>query len=385
MASLRAIGLMSGTSLDGVDVALIETDGDRVDRFGPVGYRPYADVERDLLRRALTAAGGITDRAARPGVVAEAEALVTQAHVHAVEAFLTEHRIDPRDISVVGFHGQTVLHRPEHRLTVQIGDGQALARRIGVPVVFDLRAADAAAGGQGAPLVPVFHRALVQSLDRPYPVAVLNIGGVANVTYVGGAGELIACDTGPGNALIDDFMTARTGASCDRDGALAAQGEVDDSWIAEALRHPFFAAPPPKSLDRNAFADLDASRLSPTDGAATLTAFTAAAIAAVLPLLPRPPRAWIVAGGGARNPTLMRILSERLAPAVVETAQSVGWSSDAIEAQAFAYLAVRALKRLPITFPATTGAPAPMTGGVVAGISDQGSGIRPKGSGLSDT
>jgi len=366
MASLRALGLMSGTSLDGVDAALIETDGERVARFGPIGYRPYADGERDLLRRALAAATGLTDRAARPDVLGDAEALVTRAHARTVDDFLAAHGIDRRDLAVVGFHGQTVLHRPERRLTVQIGDGEALARSIGVPVVFDLRAADVAAGGQGAPLVPVFHRALVETLDRPRPVAVLNVGGVANVTYVDGAAELVACDTGPGNALIDDFMAARTGMACDRDGVAAAEGRVDEAWVAAALAHSFFAAPPPKSLDRNAFAHLDASRFSLADGAATLTALTAAAVAAVVPLLPRAPRAWIVAGGGARNPTLLRMLAERLAPAKVETAQAVGWSSDAIEAQAFGFLAVRALQGLPLTFPGTTGAPQPMTGGVTA-------------------
>jgi anhydro-N-acetylmuramic acid kinase len=366
VAALRALGLMSGTSLDGVDVALIETDGVRVGEFGPVGYRAYAGPERDLLRRALAAAANLSDRAARPGVLGEAEALVTQAHARTIEDFLEAHRIDRGDIAVIGFHGQTVLHRPERRLTVQIGDGAALAQRIGLPVVFDLRAADVAAGGQGAPLVPVFHRALVESLDRPHPVAVLNIGGVANVTYVDGAADLLACDVGPGNALIDDFMLARTSAACDRDGAAATQGRVDDGWIVRALADPFFAAPLPKSLDRNAFARLDPSALSVADGAATLTALTAAAVAAIVPLLPRPPRSWIVAGGGARNPTLMRMLVERLNPAVIEGAQTVGWSSDAIEAQAFAFLAVRTLKGLPITFPGTTGAPAPMTGGVTA-------------------
>jgi anhydro-N-acetylmuramic acid kinase len=377
MASLTALGLMSGTSLDGVDAALIETDGERIARFGPVGYRPYAEDERDLLRRALAAATGLTDRAARPGVLAEAEALVTQAHAEAVEDFIRAHRIDRRDIAVVGFHGQTVLHRPERRLTVQIGDGAALARRIGIPVVHDLRAADVAAGGQGAPLVPVFHRALLENLQRPQPVAVLNVGGVANVSYIDGA-DLIACDTGPGNAMIDDFIMARAGAPYDRDGATAARGRVDEAWLTGALAHPFFRAPPPKSLDRNAFASLEASRLSNEDGAATLTAFTAAAVAAVVPLLPHPPRSWVVAGGGARNPTMMRMLAARLAPASVETAQTLGWSSDAIEAQAFAFLAVRSLKCLPITFPGTTGAPQAMTGGVlVPGISDQGSGIRP--------
>ena len=353
----HALGLMSGTSLDGIDAALIETDGERIAHFGPVGYRPYADAERDLLRRALAAATGLEDRAARPGALAEAEAMVTRAHAQAVEDFLAANRIDRRDVAVVGFHGQTVLHRPERRLTVQVGDGAALARHLGVPVVFDLRAADVAAGGQGAPLVPVFHRALVEGLARPHPVAVLNIGGVANVTYIDGAADLIACDTGPGNALIDDFMRARTGAPCDRDGAAAAKGRVDEAWLAAALAHPFFAAPPPKSLDRNAFAGLDASALSLGDGAA---------VAAVVPLLPKAPRAWIVAGGGARNPSLMRMLAERVGPATVETAQAVGWSSDAVEAQAFAYLAVRALNGLPITFSRTTGAPRPMTGGRIA-------------------
>jgi anhydro-N-acetylmuramic acid kinase len=363
---MRALGLMSGTSLDGIDAALIDTDGERVARFGAVGYRPYADGERDLLHRALAAATALTNRAARPGVLAEAEALVTQAHAEAVEDFLRAHAIARRDIAVVGFHGQTVLHRPERRLTVQIGDGAALARRVGVPVVYDLRAADVAAGGQGAPLVPVFHRALVENLHRPHPIAVLNVGGVANVSYIDGAADLIACDTGPGNALIDDFMRARSGAPCDRDGATAAQGRIDEAWLAGALAHPFFALPPPKSLDRNAFASLDASGLALAEGAATLTAFTAAAVAAVVPHLPRAPRSWIVAGGGARNPTLMRMLAARLKPATVESAQGVGWSSDAIEAQAFAFLALRCLNGLPITFPGTTGAPRPMTGGVLA-------------------
>src|SRR5712692_5382649 len=253
MAPLRALGLMSGTSLDGVDVALIEIDGERVAGFGPVGYRPYADGERDLLRRALEDAAALRDRAARPGVLGDAEALVTNAHGEAVEQFLAAHRIDRGGIAIAGFHGQTVLHRPQARLTAQIGDGPALARRLGLAVAFDFRAADVAAGGQGAPLVPVFHRALVAALDRPRPVAVLNIGGVANVTYVDGE-DLVACDTGPGNALIDDFVRARTGAAYDRDGALAARGRVDAAFIARVLADPFFAAPPPKSLDRNAFA-----------------------------------------------------------------------------------------------------------------------------------
>lgn len=362
---LTAIGLMSGTSLDGVDVALIETDGEAVAAFGPTGYRAYPESERNLLRQALADAAALTTRDARPGVLAEAERLVTRAHGEAVESFLRDHGLARNAIDVIGFHGQTVLHRPERRLTVQIGDGQALAATLGIPVVFDLRAADVAAGGQGAPLVPVYHRALVGALDQAGPTVVVNIGGVANITYIDGE-TLIACDTGPGNALLDDFMRRATGEAVDRDGGTAAQGRADQAWIARALSLPFFSRLPPKSLDRNDFATLEVDGMSVTDGAATLTTFTAAAIARIVEVLPKPPLRWIVVGGGARNPTLMRMLTERLAPASVQRGSDCGWASDAIEAQAFAYLAVRSLKGLPLTYPGTTGVTAPLTGGVLA-------------------
>lgn len=367
MGVIKAIGLMSGTSLDGVDVALIETDGEQITAFGPTGYRPYADGEQALLRRALAQGASLTDRDARPGVLAEADDFVTRVHAEAVEAFLATEHIDKAGIAIVGFHGQTVLHKPATRLTVQIGDGAALARRLGIPVAYDFRAADVAAGGQGAPLVPIFHQALARDLDRPHPIAVLNVGGVANVTFVDG-GDPVACDTGPGNALIDDFMRARTGAPLDRDGDQAAKGRADEAFVAGVLAHEFFDLPCPKSLDRNAFAfaNIGLPDFSVVDGAATLSALTAASVARVLRLLPEPPKAWIVAGGGARNPTLMRMLGERLKPATVETADAVGWSSQSIEAQAFAYLAVRTLNGLPITFPLTTGVKQPMAGGMVA-------------------
>jgi len=367
VAAVRAIGLMSGTSLDGVDVALIETDGERIEGFGPTGYRPYADEERSLLRRALQEGANLTNRTARPGILAEAEALVTRAHVETVESFLEAERIDKSGIAIVGFHGQTVLHRPLTRLTVQIGDGAALSRRLGLPVAYDFRAADVAAGGQGAPLVPAFHQALARDLARPHPIAVLNVGGVANVTFVDG-GDPVACDTGPGNALIDDFMRARTGAPLDHDGDQASKGRVDEDFIARVLAEVFFGLPCPKSLDRNAFAfaNIGLPNFTVADGAATLSALTAASVARVVPHLPEPPRTWIVAGGGAHNPTLMRMLADRLKPATVETADAVGWSADALEAQAFAYLAVRTLNGMPITFPKTTGVALPMTGGCVA-------------------
>jgi anhydro-N-acetylmuramic acid kinase len=363
---MTAIGLMSGTSLDGVDVALIETDGERVAAFGPTGYRPYTDHERGLLREALAEAVNLTQRNARPGVIGEAERAVTMAHAEAVAAFLAQNHIAREDIEIVGFHGQTILHRPAQRLTIQIGDADALAKAIRVPVMHDFRAADVAAGGQGAPFVPVYHRALTQSQGREGPVCVVNIGGVSNVTYIDGADTLIACDTGPGNALLDDFMLRVTGQPFDGEGRLAAQGRPDEDWIAHALQRPFFALPPPKSLDRNDFASLALPDMASADGAATLTAFTAAAIARIVPLLPKRPANWIVAGGGARNPTMLRMLRERLAPASVDSADALGWSADAIEAQAFGYLAARGLQGLPLSYPSTTGVPVPMTGGVIA-------------------
>jgi anhydro-N-acetylmuramic acid kinase len=366
--AVRAVGLMSGTSLDGVDVALIETDGERIARFGPTGYRPYSDDEQALLHKALKQGVRLTERTARPGVLAEADAFVTRVHAETVEAFFATEHIDKSGVAIVGFHGQTVLHRPAARLTVQIGDGKALARRLGIPVAYDFRAADVAAGGQGAPLVPVFHQALTRDLDRAHPIAVLNVGGVANVTFVDGD-DPIACDTGPGNALIDDFMRARTGAPLDRDGDQASKGRVDEAFVERVLADGFFGLPYPKSLDRNAFAfaNIGLPDFSVADGAATLSALTAAAVARIVPHLPAPPRAWIVAGGGARNPTLMRMLAERLKPATVEPADAVGWSSQSIEAQAFAYLAVRCMRALPLTFPATTGVARPLPGGILVG------------------
>src|ERR1700723_3371082 len=253
---LTAVGLMSGTSLDGVDVAMIETDGKRVKAFGPSGYRPYTDVERRLLLQALTEAVHLQEREARPGILMEAERVVTVAHAEAVASFKAQNRIACEDIDIVGFHGQTVLHRPAEKMTVQIGDAAALAKAIHIPVMHDFRAADVAAGGQGAPLVPVYHRALAQSLGREGPVVVLNIGGVSNITYIDGTDTLIACDTGPGNALLDDHMFRAFNQPFDCEGRTAAQGAVDVAWVVRALEHPFFALPPPKSLDRNDFAGL---------------------------------------------------------------------------------------------------------------------------------
>ncbi|MBS7540248.1 anhydro-N-acetylmuramic acid kinase [Ancylobacter lacus] len=371
---LKAVGLMSGTSLDGIDVALIETDGERIGGFGPWRTYPYEAEDRALFFRALEDARAIRHRDERPGAVEAAEHRVTQRHIEALRHFLMEVARQPVD--VVGFHGQTVLHRPEQRLTVQIGDGAALAAALrpfagpSVPaLVYDLRAADVVAGGQGAPLVPVYHRALAKLSPGPEPLLVLNLGGVANISFIDGDADPVACDTGPANALIDDFLTLRTGAAYDEGGRVAAAGTVDEAVVAALMTHPFFRLPPPKSLDRNSFrqwveqrAGLD--RMSTPDGAATLTALTAASVAAVLPLLPRRPKRVVVAGGGARNPTLVDMLSQRLG-IPVEVADTVGWSGDALEAQAFGFLAARALRGLPLSFPGTTGVPTAQQGGVI--------------------
>jgi anhydro-N-acetylmuramic acid kinase len=355
---------MSGTSMDGVDVAIVETDGQEIVTLGRTGFFPYAEADRALLRRAAAEAASLEDRNARPGCLALAEAMITSRHVEAVETFLAVDSIDRATVDLIGFHGQTVLHRPGRRLTVQIGDGAALAARLGIRVVHDFRAADVAQGGQGAPLVPVFHRALAAAAGFSQPVAFINIGGVANLSFIAPGKEPIACDTGPGNGLLDDLMLKRRGLAFDRDGATASRGKADGAILSALLADPFFAAPPPKSLDRNDFSGTAVESLGTEDAAATLAAF-AASIACVLPLLPSRPSLAIVCGGGARNKTLLRELANRL-PCPVVLAETFGWSNDAMEAQAFAYLAARREKHLPITFPTTTGVDKPLEGGIIA-------------------
>jgi anhydro-N-acetylmuramic acid kinase len=361
----RAIGAMTGTSMDAIDLAYLETDGRRTLKFGPSASYPFSDEDRALLRRAVNAAKLLRRRDERPAPLAEAEYLITGRHVEVVHRFLGQFGLDAAAIDLLGFHGQTILHRPEQQLTVQLGDGKLLARRIGIDVAYDLRAADIAAGGQGAPLVPVFHRALAEASGVALPSLFVNIGGVANMTYVGADADPIACDAGPGNALIDDLMFAQTGRAMDEDGACALAGKVDATALAALLDHPYFVKKPPKSLDRNAFSAKPVAGLSLPDAAATLVAFTASAIIAHLAFLPAPPRLIVVCGGGARNPALIQALEER-APCPVRRAEDFGWNSQAIEAQAFAFLGVRSVKGLPLTFPTTTGVFEPTTGGALA-------------------
>ncbi|HEY8290530.1 MAG TPA: anhydro-N-acetylmuramic acid kinase [Acetobacteraceae bacterium] len=348
----RTIGLMSGTSLDGVDAAWLETDGERIARFGPNLTIPYDDRLRADLRQILEQAASLSPD---DPALKSATARLTEYHAKAVLALG-----QPADL--VGFHGQTILHQPEQLRTWQIGDAATLAARVGLPVACDFRLADVAAGGQGAPLAPIYHAALAR--DLPRPLAVLNIGGVANVTWIGAGGELVAFDTGPGNGPLDDWMMRHTGAAFDRDGELARSGAADEGVLTRLLGHPYFARPGPKSLDRLDFAaTLRASGielLSPADGAATLVAFTARAVAAAP--LPAKPVRWLVCGGGRLNAAIMGALRNRL-DAPVEAVEAAGWNGDALEAQCFGYLAARVSAKLPISFPGTTGVAGPMTGG----------------------
>jgi len=348
----RAIGLMSGTSRDGVDAALVRTDGRDAlvpEHFVSLAYPPATRA------RLAAAVRGEAD-------VAPVAREITDRHADAVAALLDAAGVDARDVRLVGFHGHTLHHDPARRVTRQIGDAARLAARTGIDVVADFRQADVAAGGQGAPLAPLYHRVRTAGMARP--LAVLNLGGVGNVTWLGAADGILAFDTGPGNALLDDLVLARTGAACDRDGALAGAGRADRAVLDRLLAHPFFDRTPPKSLDRDAFDPAPVAALTAPDAAATLVAFTAETVARALEYMPERPTRWLVAGGGRHNPAMMAALRDRLG-APVDAVETVGWNGDAIEADAFAYLAVRSLAGLPLSLPETTGVSAPTPGGVL--------------------
>ncbi|WP_246657485.1 anhydro-N-acetylmuramic acid kinase [Cohaesibacter sp. CAU 1516] len=364
-----AVGLMSGTSCDGVDAALIETDGTQFVRPLASVFRPYSDEEQGLLRQALVDARDLKDRTARPGALAKAEDLITEAHKQAVESLLASDKGKKHRPDVIGFHGQTVWHDPANRLTVQIGDGQALADAFGLPVVHDFRAADVALGGQGAPLVPVYHSAIQQQLDLPLPIAFVNIGGVANITFIGASGMMIAFDCGPGNALINDFVREKAGLEMDEGGKLARAGTIDYLVLATIMADPYFRKPAPKSLDRNAFDMSAVMDKSLEDGAATLAALTAETIALGLEHMEQlerhPAEMVVICGGGQHNQFLMDQLRGALDMPVMP-ADDLGWKGDTMEAEAFGYLAVRSQLGLPLTYPGTTGVAKPTCGGVLA-------------------
>lgn len=370
MTPVWSVGLMTGTVLDGyIDVAMIRTDGTRVVEFGPYALVPYPSEINATLEQALRAALVWAFEGADPAVFAEAEAALTRAQSDAVRGLVEGAGMSLDQIAAVGFHGQTVLHRApaagRHGATRQLGDGALMAKLLGTDVVYDFRSADIAAGGHGAPLSAGYHAGLLEEIDAPATTAVLNLGGVANLTCRTDDGALIAFDTGPANAPINDFIKARGLGEMDRDGAIARTGTVDEALLADRLQLAYLSQPYPKSLDRFDFGFDWVNALSAADGAATLTAFSAAAVGKALDILPQRPTRLILCGGGRHNPMLIEELGRR---AGVESvlAEDVGWRGDAIEAECFAFLAVRALRGMPLSYPTTTGVPEPMTGGRIA-------------------
>jgi anhydro-N-acetylmuramic acid kinase len=365
---MRVLGFMSGTSLDAVDMAVLETDGETISAYGPAGERKLSPATRAVVLEATAQALKWPRGTPAPAVFAEAARAVAEEHLGAAQEFLTAHGLSAADLDLAGFHGQTVLHErptPERiGRTVQLGDAALLAGGLGIPVAHDFRTADVAAGGEGAPLAPIYHAALAKMAGLEKPVAVLNLGGVANITLIGPDGDMLAYDTGPANGMIDLWVQAKTEARYDADGQLASAGRIDAAALAALMNHPYFAAPGPKSLDRYDFPMTPVEHLSLEDGAATLTAFTAETVALAVRAAKPPLTVLIACGGGRHNPTLMAAIRTR-AGVLVMSAEDVGWRGDSIEAEAFAYLAARTVRGLPISFPGTTGVGAPMTGGVI--------------------
>ncbi|ODA68823.1 Anhydro-N-acetylmuramic acid kinase [Methyloligella halotolerans] len=371
--AVTVIGLMSGTSMDGIDVALLSTDGERLtDRGRGLSY-PYPLDTRDRVREATKAAWRIwgahpKSQAPSPEDMALLEAVereVTELHADAITDFLDAFGISRSEINLIGFHGQTVFHDASRRITRQLGDGPLLAQLARIDVVHDFRSADIAAGGQGAPLVPAYHRAVSDEVGFEKPLAVVNIGGIANVTWIGADGKVIAFDIGPGNCMIDEWMQQEAGLPFDRNGEAALRGTVDKDVLKRLASHPYYRRKPPKSLDRYDLPGLSERELSLEDGAATLVALAAREIAASAEYLPQRPRRWVLAGGGAKNPAIVQAIVEAVSEPVT-SADEMGWSAEHFEAEAFGFLAVRALRKLPLTFPSTTGVPRPMTGGRLA-------------------
>ncbi|WP_376872525.1 anhydro-N-acetylmuramic acid kinase [Albirhodobacter sp. R86504] len=365
--AIWALGTMSGTSLDGVDAAFLKSDGITIETFGPHSYRRYTDVERDTIRAAL----GQWQEG--PNVAAASE-VVEAAHAEILGAMIKAHRELAGDDVLIGFHGQTLAHAPRTHGTHQSGDGRVLAEYLQRTVVWDFRTADVRLGGQGAPLAPYFHFACARWAGLAAPVAFLNLGGVGNVTWVDprlpkpeAAGAVLAFDTGPANAPINDLMRARLGKDVDAGGALAAHGSVEEPIVDRFLDQSYFMKIPPKSLDRNDFNDLlvDVASLSDADACATLTACVAASVARGMEHFPDPVSALYVTGGGRHNATLMTMLAARTGCTVLPV-EELGLNGDMLEAQAFAYLAIRVARGLPTSGPLTTGVAATVGGGQIS-------------------
>ena len=363
---MLVLGFMTGTSLDAVDMAVLETDGEAIQAFGPAGERKLSDATRNVMLEATQQALAWARGTPEPAIFRHAAEMVAEEHHAAAEGFLQANGLSWPDIDLIGMHGQTVLHeRPKDGVagrTVQLGDAAMLARLAGRPVAFDFRTADVAAGGEGAPLAPIYHLARARASKLQPPLAVLNVGGVANVTFWTGGNDIAAFDTGPGNGMIDLLVQARGAGRFDAGGKYASVGRVDEAVVRALLAHPYFQAPPPKSLDRFDFSLEPLEALQLEDAAATLVAFTAEAVKAGFDMMGAAPTEVIVCGGGRHNPEIMKALAERL-PMPVKTAEDHGWRGDSIEAEAFAYLAARTFRGLPISFPKTTGVATPLAGG----------------------
>ena len=367
MAARWFAGLMTGTVLDGrIDIAFLRTNGRSIEEFGPYGLVPYDSALPDRLGECLQAAREWNFEGPEPAVFAIAEHELTVAQAKAVERFAGANGISLTDIAAIGFHGQTVLHRPpapdRKGQTRQLGDGQLMAEITGRPVVFDLRSSDIKAGGQGAPLCPCYHDALLHHSGCDHTVAIVNLGGIGNITWRDRHGTLFAFDTGPANAPINDWVRQHGRGEMDRGGLIAAAGRVDEARLAALLENPYFAAPFPKSLDRFDFPAGLADGLSVEDGAALLTAFAAADVARAVSMLPETIDRLVICGGGRHNPTLMRDIAHRSGVTVL-SADDLGWRGDAIEAECFAYLAARCVAGLDASYPGTTGVPAPLPAG----------------------
>lgn len=355
--------------MDGIDVALVRTDGEAVVERGAFLSLPYEPAFRDQLKQALEDAKTIRHRDERPGDLLRMEKDLTLRHAEAVALFLRQQQLRPEQIDLIGFHGQTVLHRPDEALTVQLGDGSLLAAETGIDVVYDMRANDMVHGGQGAPLVPVYHQALAQQLgaDR-WPLCFVNIGGISNLTFLDRNGTIIGFDSGPGNTLIDQWVEAHAGIPYDDGGRIASEGSVIMALAERYLDNPFFTAETRRSLDRNDFRPPEGQEAELSDGARTLAYVSAAAILKSAGHLPTFPRTFVICGGGRLNRTIMNDLVGLAAQkgADVLTAEAAGFDGDAMEAEAWAYLAVRSGKGLPLTYPGTTGVQQPVSGGILA-------------------
>ena len=349
----KAIGLMSGTSADGVDVAYIDTDGKEFVFFGPSQSFGFPRALKDRLINTK-----VDDET---NLIIEKH--LTLFHFDSIKKFMKINHLNKHNIDLVGFHGHTIYHNPLDRVTVQLGDGKLLAKCLEIPVINDFRSEDVKNGGEGAPLTPIFHSVLAKKLTKP--VAILNIGGVANVTWVGKQiDELMAFDVGPGNAMIDDWVFSQGLGDYDKNGCIAAKGFVNADILNRYLSHDFFQQKPPKSLDRNSFSLELVKGLTIEDATATLSEFTAESVRKSQVFFPSPVTQWIVCGGGRLNGELMRMLEVKLDAPVVRS-EEVGWDGDALEAQAFAFLAVRSKMKLPLSFPNTTGVKNSTVGGVL--------------------